>query len=109
MRRMATACWVLFALAVTAAASPLRIVTSFYPIHIATLNVAKDVPGVEVVNLTPPLTGCLHDYQMRPDDLKKLSGASVFVVNGAGMESFLDEAIRQAPGLKIGFIRQVPV
>ena len=101
MRRITTACWVLFVLTVTAGAAPLRIVTSFYPIHIATLNVAKDVPGVEVVNLTPPLTGCLHDYQMTPDDLKKLSGASVFIVNGAGMESFLDEAIRQAPGLKI--------
>jgi len=92
---------VLLCLLTTANAAPLRIVTSFYPIYIATLNVTKDVPGVEVVNLTPPLTGCLHDYQMRPDDLKKLSGASVFIVNGAGMESFLDEAISQSPGLKV--------
>jgi zinc transport system substrate-binding protein len=92
---------VLLCLLTTAGAAPLRIVTSFYPIYIAALNVAKNVPGVEVVNLTPPLAGCLHDYQMRPDDLKKLSGASVFIVNGAGMESFLDEAIRQSPGLKI--------
>ena len=101
MRRITTACWVLFVLTVTAGAAPLRIVTSFYPIYITTLNVAKNVPGVEVVILTPPFAGCLHDYQMTPDALKKLSGAFVFVVNGAGMESFLDEAIRQAPGLKI--------
>ena len=87
--------------AVVVDAASFRIVTSFYPIYIDTLNVAKDVPGVEVINLTPPLAGCLHDYQMRPDDLKKLSAASVFIVNGAGMESFLDEAIRQSPGLKI--------
>lgn len=96
--------WLMVAVMLAASAglaAPRRIVTSFYPVYIATLNVAKDVPGVEVLNLTPPLTGCLHDYQMRPDDLKKLSGASVFVVNGAGMESFLDEAIRQSPGLKI--------
>jgi len=84
-----------------AGAAPLRIVTSFYPIHITTLNVAKNVPGVEVVTLTPPLTGCLHDYQMRPDDLKKLSGAATFVVNGAGMESFLDKVLAQSAGLKI--------
>jgi zinc transport system substrate-binding protein len=100
MRRIATVYSVLFALAVTAGATSLRIVTSFYPIYIATLNVTKDVPAVDVVNLTPPLTGCLHDYQIRPDDLKKLSGVSVLVVNGAGMESFLDEALRQSPGLK---------
>lgn len=98
---MATACSVLLALVVMAGAAPLRIVTSFYPIHITTLNVAKNVPGVEVVTLTPPLTGCLHDYQMRPDDLKKLSGAATFVVNGAGMESFLDKVLAQSAGLKI--------
>lgn len=92
---------VLPCLLTAAGAAPVRIVTSFYPVYIAALNVARDVPGVDVVNLTPPLSGCLHDYQMRPDDLKKLSSASVFIVNGAGMESFLDEAIRQSPGLKI--------
>lgn len=84
-----------------ATAAPLRVVTSFYPVYISTWNVARDVPGVEVANLTPPLTGCLHDYQMSPDDLKNLSDASVLIVNGAGMESFLDEVIRQLPRLKI--------
>ena len=84
-----------------ATAAPLRVVTSFYPMYISTWNVARDVPGVEVANLTPPLTGCLHDYQMRPDDLKTLSDASVLVVNGAGMESFLNEVTRQLPRIHI--------
>jgi zinc transport system substrate-binding protein len=102
MNRIASLLVAVLALAAEpAGAAPLRIVTSFYPVYISVLNVVKDVPDVEVVNLTPPLAGCLHDYQMRPDDLKRLSGASVFVVNGAGMESFLDEAVRQSPGLKV--------
>jgi len=79
----------------------LRIVTSFYPVYIATLNVARGVPGVEVVNLTRPTTGCLHDYQLTPEDMVTLSRASLFVINGVGMESFLDKALRQAPGLKV--------
>ena len=62
---------VLLCLLTAAGAAPLRIVTSFYPVYIATLNVAKDVPGVEVVNLTPPLTGCLHDYQMTAGRLEE--------------------------------------
>ncbi|MFH0878268.1 MAG: zinc ABC transporter substrate-binding protein [Lentisphaerota bacterium] len=82
-------------------AKPLRIVTSFYPMYIATLNIAGDVPGVEVVNMTKPITGCLHDYQLTPDDLKTISTASLFIVNGAGMESFLEKALQQAPHLKI--------
>ena len=80
---------------------PRRIMTSFYPMYIATLNVAKDVPGVEVLNLTQPQTGCLHDYQMTPDDMMHLSGANIFVVNGAGMEAFLDKVVAQLPALKI--------
>ena len=38
---------------------------------------------------------------MRPDDLKTLSDASVLVVNGAGMESFLNEVTRQLPRIHI--------
>jgi zinc transport system substrate-binding protein len=79
----------------------LKIMTSFYPMYIATLNVAKGVPGVEVLNLTKPQTGCLHDYQMTPDDMAHLSGANIFVVNGAGMEAFLDKVVAQLPALKI--------
>lgn len=91
----------LLSLAVDASAAGLRIVTSFYPIYLATLNVAGDIPGVEVINLTRPLTGCLHDYQMTPGDLVTLEKADIFVVNGAGMETFLDKAIKQVPRLKL--------
>jgi len=79
----------------------LTLVTSFYPMYIAAVNIAKEVPGVKVINMTPPQTGCLHDYQLKPDDLKTLSEAQIFVVNGAGMESFLDKVVDQQPNLKI--------
>jgi zinc transport system substrate-binding protein len=51
--------------------------------------------------MTKPQTGCLHDYQLTPDDLKTLEKADIFIVNGAGMESFLDKVIKQQPHLKI--------
>lgn len=71
----------------------IKIVTSFYPIYIETLNIAKGIDGVEVENMTKPQTGCLHDYQMTPADMKKLENANIFVANGAGMESFLQNII----------------
>ena len=79
----------------------LNIVTSFYPVYIATINVTRDVPGVTVKNMTKPQTGCLHDYSLKPEDLKILEKADVFVINGAGMEAFLDDVIRQQKNLKI--------
>lgn len=77
------------------------IVTSFYPMYISTINVAKDIPGVEVVNMTKPQTGCLHDYQLSTEDLKTLEKANAFVVNGAGMEAFLDKVINQQKDIRI--------
>ena len=81
--------------------STVRIVTSFYPMYIATLNVAGGIPGVEVANMTQPFTGCLHDYQLTTEDMTGLSGADIFVVNGAGMEAFLDKVVKQMSGLKV--------
>lgn len=79
----------------------LKIVTSFYPMYLDALNITRGVSGVEVVNLTPPQTGCLHDYQLTPEDMKVLETADILIVNGLGMESFLDKVIETHPNLKI--------
>ena len=79
----------------------LNIVTSFYPLYISTINITKDIPNVTVTNMTKSQTGCLHDYQLTPQDLKTLENADILVINGAGMESFLDGIISQYPNLEI--------
>lgn len=79
----------------------LKIVTSFYPMYLETLNITRGVSGVEVVNLTPAQVGCLHDYQLTPEDMKTLETADIFVINGLGMESFLDKVVEELPNLKI--------
>lgn len=79
----------------------LIIAASFYPIYIMTLNIAKDVPGVQVVDVAPPTSGCLHDYQITPNDLKIIEKAQILVVNGAGMESYINKVVKQQPDLQI--------
>ena len=79
----------------------LKIVTSFYPIYLETINVVGEIDGVEVVNLTKPQTGCLHDYQLTTEDMKTLETADIFVVNGLGMENFLDKVVDAQKNLKI--------
>lgn len=78
-----------------------NIVTSFYPMYIATSNIIDGVEGVELTSLASPDVGCLHDYQLTVNDMITLEKADVFVVNGGGMESFLDKAISKYPELKI--------
>ena len=85
----------------TAQKDSFHIVTSFYPMYIATINITHGIDGVSVTNMTKPQTGCLHDYQLTTEDMKTLESADAFVVNGAGMESFLDKVIQKQKNLKI--------
>jgi len=90
-------------LAGCAAASPdgTTIVTSFYPMYVFVQNVAKDIPGVEVRNMADQNVGCLHDYQLQTRDMVVLEGADVLVINGGGMEQFMDKIASMYPQLPV--------
>ena len=79
----------------------LTVVTSFYPMYIATLNIVDGVKGVRIENLSEPQTGCLHDFQLTPEDMKLLSTADVFVINGGGIESFMSDVAKAYPKLDV--------
>ena len=77
------------------------VVTSFYPIWLLALNLTDGLDGVTVRNLAAPDTGCLHDYQLQTGDMKVLASADVFLINGAGMEAFLDHIREAFPDLPV--------
>lgn len=79
----------------------LTVVTSFYPMYIAALNIVDEVEGVRLENLSEPQTGCLHDFQLTPEDMKLLSTADVFVINGGGIESFMSDVAKAYPKLDV--------
>ena len=83
-----------------AADGELTVVTSFYPMYIAALNITEGA-DINLNNLSEPQTGCLHDYQLTTEDVKLLSKADVFIINGGGMEEFLDDVVSNYPKLKV--------
>ncbi|HMA65842.1 MAG TPA: metal ABC transporter substrate-binding protein, partial [Chitinispirillaceae bacterium] len=103
LRYIATAVLIVFQITLFAADKKSNndkiILTSFYPMYIMTSNIADNVPGVKVVNMTKPQTGCLHDYQLTPQDMKAIGSASIFVANGGGMESFIEKVLKENPSL----------
>lgn len=78
-----------------------KIVTSFYPIYIATLNITDGAENVKVENMTSNQVGCLHEYTLKTDDMLKIEKADVFVQNGKGLEGFMDKVLSTYPNLKI--------
>ncbi|MCI5772717.1 MAG: metal ABC transporter substrate-binding protein [Clostridiales bacterium] len=78
-----------------------EVVASFYPVYVLLQNVTAGVEGVSVRCLTAPSTGCLHDYQLLTQDMRALETACVFVINGAGMESFLPVVAEGFPDLPV--------
>lgn len=79
----------------------IKIITSFYPIFITTKNLVQNIPSIKLSNLVKPQTGCLHDYELSPKDVKALENADILIINGAGMEAFLGKVSMQYPKLKI--------
>lgn len=70
-----------------------NIVATTYPAYLAALTVTDGVDGVSVSRLDTGSVSCLHDYTLTVNDMKKLSRADVIVMNGAGMEDFMADAL----------------
>lgn len=79
----------------------LKIVTSFYPIYIMTENITEGAKNIDLVNMADVNVGCLHDYTLITEDMKKVENADVFILNGLGMENFIDKIINSNNNLTL--------
>ncbi len=68
----------------------LTILTSFYPYHEFTKNIAGDF--AEVKQFMPSGVEA-HDWEPRAQEIQSLKDADVFVYNGLGMEPYVDQII----------------
>ena len=79
----------------------IKIVTSFYPMYILAENITDGATNIELENMADVNVGCLHDYTLTTEDMKKLENADIFISNGLGMENFIDKAISANQAMKI--------
>lgn len=63
------------------------------PVTLLAKAVIDGVGGYKVTTMLPAAIGCPHDYALTPQDMRKLAKADVIIINGLGMEDFLDGAI----------------
>jgi zinc/manganese transport system substrate-binding protein/zinc transport system substrate-binding protein len=74
----------------------LDVLCSFFPVYLFTKNVVGDTPNVSVSLMLPSEMGCPHDYDLKPQDVKRIAGADLFVVNGGGLEEFTELEVKKA-------------
>ena len=72
-----------------APAHKIKVVTSFLPLYCFSANIAGDLAQVE--NLLPP-GASPHDYDFSPSDLRRLKDADLIILNGLGLEDWLEKA-----------------
>ncbi len=77
------------------------LVASFYPVYIFTLNIVDDIPEFSVECMAEQNVGCLHDYQILSKDARLISDSDAFIINGAGMEEFLEDVYISVDDIKV--------
>jgi zinc/manganese transport system substrate-binding protein len=76
-----------------AAGTPLRVVASFSIIKDITQQIGGE--DARVVSLIGPDSDA-HAFEPRPEQARLLAGAQLFVINGLGLESWLERLMRSA-------------
>jgi zinc transport system substrate-binding protein len=91
-RLLAAVAGMLLVLSAPAAQRP-RVITSFLPIYSWTVNVAGEFADVE--NLLPA-SAEPHEYAFKIEDVRKLTQADLVIINGLGLESWLQKFKRSS-------------
>lgn len=79
----------------------LHILASTYPIYLFTKTLTEGVDGVEVTQLIDETVSCLHDYTLTVPDMKAIEKADIIILNGADLESFMEDALAQTGAVTI--------
>lgn len=76
------------------AGAAFSVMATTFPVWLLTRAVCQDVPGVRVELFVPAQTGCPHEFTPSPAELQRLASARAIVINGLGLEAFLDQPLR---------------
>ena len=71
----------------------LTVLATTYPVYLMTQAVTQDVPDVTVDLVVNQQISCLHNYTLTMADMKVIESADLLIINGAGLESFLDDVL----------------
>lgn len=75
------------------ASADFTVAATTYPVYLLTQTVTAGVDGVAVSLVIDQEVSCLHNYTLTMQDMVRVEQADVLVLNGAGMEEFLEDVL----------------
>lgn len=73
---------------------PAQIAATTLPVYEFTLRLCQGT-GITVTRLVSESVSCLHDYTLQVSQMRAIESAELVILNGAGLEDFLHEALDQ--------------
>lgn len=67
-----------------------------YPVYLFAREITQGAENVEVTLIINQSVSCIHDYTLSVRDMKILDGADVVLLNGAGLEESMADALEAA-------------
>lgn len=75
-----------------------HIVATTYPVYLFTSELVKGAENISVDLMIDQPISCLHDYTLSVKDMKTLERADLIVLNGAGLEETMEDALTTVSG-----------
>ena len=69
--------------------------------YIIAMNITDGIDDVSLTNMADNNVGCLHNYTLQTADLKQLSQANLFIMNGLEIEAFVDKIRTEYGNLEV--------
>ncbi len=71
----------------------LQVAATAYPVYLLASAVTAGAEGVTLTPVVNQSVACLHDYTLTISDMKKLDRADAILINGAGLEASMADAL----------------
>jgi zinc transport system substrate-binding protein len=70
-----------------------HLVATTYPVYLFTSEIVKGAENISVDLMINQPISCLHDYTLSVKDMKTLERADLIILNGAGLEETMEDAL----------------
>ncbi len=77
---------------------PADIAATTLPAYTFTARICEGT-NLTIDRLITENVSCLHDYTLQVSQMRSIQGAKVVIINGSGLEEFLDDALKNVPNL----------